>query len=276
MLTLNNVHLLFSRGKLIRSCHCRMEEKTVCKEQSEAFTPRMVTKKDECHQAESTTDSKPAAPARKQTALDVANMIAPVVSSKDVHRSGFSIGAKPLDLSHRGLPASSSASAYKSFYPYPTLPITSTLSPYSYIGEASSAIAPASYGSGYGTYPLYGSYPIADSTAPPLSTLRLSALLASRKRRAAASTGEKAEVVSTEPTRKKVRPVPEEKKDNSYWDRRRKNNDAAKRSRDARREKEEEIAVRAMFLEQENMKLRAEVSILKSEMGRLHYMVYNC
>ncbi|XP_071792725.1 uncharacterized protein [Asterias amurensis] len=261
-----------------------MDGKIVAKEQSETFTTsiRMVTKRDECHQAESTTDSKPV-PVRKQTALDVANMIAPSVPSKETqNRSGFSIGAKPLDLSHRGLPASSSSSAYKTFYPYPTLPISSTLSPYSYLGEAaSSAITPASYGTGYGAYPLYGSYPVADSTAPPLSTLRLSALLASRKRRAAASSGEKVEVSvgvvsALEPSRKKVRPVPEEKKDSSYWDRRRKNNDAAKRSRDARREKEEEIALRAVFLEQENMKLRAEVSILKSEMGRLHYMVYNC
>ncbi|XP_038075904.1 thyrotroph embryonic factor-like [Patiria miniata] len=260
-----------------------MGEKAICKDHRESFTSKMVSKDDECHQAESTTDSKPVATVRKH-AHDVANMIAPSRPSKVAPKSGFTIGAKPIDLSHRALPASSSAAAaaYKTFYPYPSLPISSTLSPYSYLGETSSALTPAGYGAaGYGaaTYPLYGSYPVAaDSTAPSLSTLRLSALLASRKRRAAASSTDKGADISiiSEPTRKKVRPVPEEKKDNCYWDRRRKNNDAAKRSRDARREKEEEIALRAVFLEQENMKLRAEVSILKSEMGRLHYMVYNC
>ncbi|CAD5119888.1 unnamed protein product [Dimorphilus gyrociliatus] len=66
-----------------------------------------------------------------------------------------------------------------------------------------------------------------------------------------------------------------EKKDDSYWERRRKNNEAAKRSRDARRAKEEEIAMRAAFLEQENLKLRAQVAILKNETAKLHYMLYN-
>ncbi|XP_059138677.1 thyrotroph embryonic factor-like [Physella acuta] len=65
------------------------------------------------------------------------------------------------------------------------------------------------------------------------------------------------------------------KKDEAYWDRRRKNNEAAKRSRDARRQKEEEIAMRAAFLEQENLKLRAQVAILKNETAKLHYMLYN-
>ncbi|KAK3092681.1 hypothetical protein FSP39_005842 [Pinctada imbricata] len=74
---------------------------------------------------------------------------------------------------------------------------------------------------------------------------------------------------------KKTKPVPEEKKDESYWERRRKNNEAAKRSRDARRHKEEEIAMRAAFLEQENLKLRAQVAILKNETAKLHYMLYN-
>lgn len=65
------------------------------------------------------------------------------------------------------------------------------------------------------------------------------------------------------------------KKDDAYWDRRRKNNEAAKRSRDARRQKEEEIAMRAAYLEQENLKLRAQVTILKNETAKLHYMLYN-
>jgi len=68
---------------------------------------------------------------------------------------------------------------------------------------------------------------------------------------------------------------PEEKRDDSYWDRRRKNNEAAKRSRDARRQKEEEVALRAAFLEQENLKLRAQVTILKNESAKLHFLLYN-
>lgn len=40
-------------------------------------------------------------------------------------------------------------------------------------------------------------------------------------------------------------------KDEKYWARRRKNNMAAKRSRDARRVKENQIALRAGFLEKE-------------------------
>lgn len=45
--------------------------------------------------------------------------------------------------------------------------------------------------------------------------------------------------------------VPDEKKDDRYWARRRKNNMAAKRSRDARRAKENQIVVRAGFLEKQ-------------------------
>jgi len=74
---------------------------------------------------------------------------------------------------------------------------------------------------------------------------------------------------------KKLKHVAEENKDGSYWERRRKNNEAAKRSRDNRRHKEEEIAMRAAFLEQENLKLRAQVAILKNETAKLHYMLYN-
>ena len=74
---------------------------------------------------------------------------------------------------------------------------------------------------------------------------------------------------------KKMKITPDGEKDDSYWERRRKNNEAAKRSRDARRAKEEEIAIRAAFLEQENLKLRAQVAILKNETAKLHYMLYN-
>ncbi|XP_046439141.1 hepatic leukemia factor-like isoform X3 [Daphnia pulex] len=54
--------------------------------------------------------------------------------------------------------------------------------------------------------------------------------------------------------------VPDDLKDDKYWARRRKNNMAAKRSRDARRVKENQIAMRANFLENKvNADLQAEV-----------------
>ncbi|KAK9727407.1 Basic region leucine zipper [Popillia japonica] len=62
--------------------------------------------------------------------------------------------------------------------------------------------------------------------------------------------------------------------DPSYWEKRRKNNEAAKRSRDARRAKEDEIAIRCAFLEQENLKLRYESATLRDEVERLRNLVY--
>ncbi|XP_055688548.1 hepatic leukemia factor isoform X7 [Lutzomyia longipalpis] len=56
-----------------------------------------------------------------------------------------------------------------------------------------------------------------------------------------------------------------ELKDDKYWARRRKNNIAAKRSRDARRQKENQIAMRARYLEKENMSLQQEVDQLRQE-----------
>ncbi|XP_076308747.1 uncharacterized protein LOC143224200 [Tachypleus tridentatus] len=74
--------------------------------------------------------------------------------------------------------------------------------------------------------------------------------------------------------RKRGRSLPNEVKDEAYWERRRKNNEAAKRSRDARRMKEDEIAIRAAFLEQENLKLRIELAALKSETAKLRCLLY--
>lgn len=78
------------------------------------------------------------------------------------------------------------------------------------------------------------------------------------------------EELKPQPMIKKARKVytPEDLKDDRYWARRRKNNMAAKRSRDARRLKENQIAVRAAFLEKENSALRQEVSGLRQELGR--------
>lgn len=79
---------------------------------------------------------------------------------------------------------------------------------------------------------------------------------------------------SSSSSRKKGRPLPEELKDDAYWERRRKNNEAAKRSRDARRAKEYEVAIRATILEQENLKLRVEIASLKTELAKLRCLMY--
>lgn len=79
---------------------------------------------------------------------------------------------------------------------------------------------------------------------------------------------------TTTTAKRRPRSLPDEQKDDAYWERRRKNNEAAKRSRDARRVKEEEIAIRANFLEQENIKLRCEVATLKTETEKLRVLLY--
>ncbi|XP_037611464.1 HLF transcription factor, PAR bZIP family member b isoform X2 [Sebastes umbrosus] len=79
-----------------------------------------------------------------------------------------------------------------------------------------------------------------------------------------------AEELKPQPMIKKARKIfiQEDLKDDKYWARRRKNNVAAKRSRDARRVKENQIAIRAGFLEKENSALRHEVTELRKELGR--------
>jgi hypothetical protein len=72
--------------------------------------------------------------------------------------------------------------------------------------------------------------------------------------------------------------VPEKMKDEKYWARRHKNNFAARRSRDARRVKENQIALRAAFLEKENTCLREELAELRKENAKLKITVtkYEC
>ncbi|KJH50150.1 basic region leucine zipper, partial [Dictyocaulus viviparus] len=89
-----------------------------------------------------------------------------------------------------------------------------------------------------------------DSTASPTTTTRHNVIVKNHSKR-------KKELV----------------KDNAYWERRRKNNDAAKKSRDSRRQKEDDLACRAATLEQENMKLRAELEQLKNETGHLRALM---
>ncbi|XP_015916051.1 thyrotroph embryonic factor [Parasteatoda tepidariorum] len=59
--------------------------------------------------------------------------------------------------------------------------------------------------------------------------------------------------------------VPDNLKDEKYWARRHKNNIAAKRSREARRVKENQIVLRASYLEKENTSLKEDVMRLKAE-----------
>ncbi|XP_058684689.1 D site-binding protein-like [Poecile atricapillus] len=78
------------------------------------------------------------------------------------------------------------------------------------------------------------------------------------------------EELRPQPIARKARKVhvPEEQKDEKYWSRRSRNNAAAKRSRDARRLKENQISVRAAFLERENAALRVEVAAARRELQR--------
>jgi len=59
--------------------------------------------------------------------------------------------------------------------------------------------------------------------------------------------------------------VPMEDKDNRYWEKREKNNVAARRSREARRLKENQIALRTAYLEKENHQLQAALEEAKAE-----------
>lgn len=56
-------------------------------------------------------------------------------------------------------------------------------------------------------------------------------------------------------------------KDEAYFERRKKNNAAAKKSRDRRRIKEDEIAIRAAFLERENIELKFELAAVRKQLA---------
>ena len=56
-------------------------------------------------------------------------------------------------------------------------------------------------------------------------------------------------------------------------ERRKKNNEAAKRSRDTRRAKEDEVSIRAAFLEQENIQLKWDVTKLRAEVAKIRAYV---
>merc|ERR1719414_2517319 len=63
--------------------------------------------------------------------------------------------------------------------------------------------------------------------------------------------------------------VPSDDKDDKYWERREKNNVAARRSREARRLKENQIALRTAYLEKENAALQSALDKSSEENKRL-------
>ncbi|KAG8175456.1 hypothetical protein JTE90_014835 [Oedothorax gibbosus] len=62
---------------------------------------------------------------------------------------------------------------------------------------------------------------------------------------------------------------PDQHKDPAYWERRRKNNEAAKRSRDARRRKEDALAMTAKELLEDKMRMTMHLSFQMKEMRKL-------
>ncbi|CAF0960779.1 unnamed protein product [Brachionus calyciflorus] len=62
-------------------------------------------------------------------------------------------------------------------------------------------------------------------------------------------------------------------KDGKYLERRKRNNVAAKKSRDARKQREDEIAIRASYLEKENSVLKAQLQTLKDEAQQLRALL---
>ncbi|KAK8759151.1 nuclear factor interleukin-3-regulated protein-like isoform X1 [Amblyomma americanum] len=109
------------------------------------------------------------------------------------------------------------------------------------------------------------------SPSPPLSqspTPSSSLLLAT----GAAALG--AAGLGAAPPKKSPQPIPAECKDEAYWERRKRNNESAKRSRELRRIKEQQTALRVLYLEQENLQLRTELTMLRSEVDKLRQLLF--
>merc|ERR1712227_603181 len=84
-----------------------------------------------------------------------------------------------------------------------------------------------------------------------------------------------AEELKPQPIIKKRKKIttPENRKDDQYWAKRSKNNFAAKRSREARRLKENQIALRASYLEKENIQLKMTLKELHIENSNIRVSV---
>ena len=74
--------------------------------------------------------------------------------------------------------------------------------------------------------------------------------------------------------RSEKKAIPEDLKDEKYYERRKRNNTAAKKSRDARKAREDEIAIRASMLEKDNAILRAQVATLREEANSLRNLLF--
>ncbi|XP_051168765.1 hepatic leukemia factor [Leptopilina boulardi] len=73
--------------------------------------------------------------------------------------------------------------------------------------------------------------------------------------------------------RSEKKAIPDEQKDDKYFERRKRNNQAAKKSRDARKIREDHIALRATMLEHENAILRAQIVSLREETQSLRHIL---
>ncbi|EZA54596.1 cell death specification protein 2 [Ooceraea biroi] len=73
--------------------------------------------------------------------------------------------------------------------------------------------------------------------------------------------------------RSEKKPIPDDQKDEKYFERRKRNNQAAKKSRDARKIREDHVALRATMLEHENAILKAQIVTLREEAQSLRYML---
>merc|ERR1712122_205906 len=69
--------------------------------------------------------------------------------------------------------------------------------------------------------------------------------------------------------KRKKNAVPEDMKDEKYWEKREKNKEATRRSREAKRLKENQIVLRAAYLEKENKVLKQELETTNFEKSKL-------
>merc|ERR1712031_60640 len=69
--------------------------------------------------------------------------------------------------------------------------------------------------------------------------------------------------------KRKMVAVPEEHKDEKYWEKRLKNKEATRRSREAKRLKQNQIVLRAAYLEKENKVLKQELDTTNFEKSKL-------
>lgn len=69
--------------------------------------------------------------------------------------------------------------------------------------------------------------------------------------------------------KRKKNAVPEDMKDEKYWEKREKNKEATRRSREAKRLKENQIVLRAAYLEKENKVLKQELETSNFEKSKL-------